>query len=91
MNFYEFERIMTGIFIVGILMIVLFLFGNLIYIEYYEQKLCSEKLGIEYSIWYEPAIFHESIDRTNYNCCWYGSELTDNGYIKKKKCRGFVR
>jgi hypothetical protein len=79
------------IFFKCILVMIILMVGSLIYSRYYEQKLCSEKLGVEFHLKDEPYIFMEYIDKTHYNCCWDEVELTDDSYCTNRKCRGFEK
>lgn len=57
------------------------------------QQLCSEKLNIPYSWWdgSEPRMEFEQIDEEHYNCCYYKTHLTDEGYYEDKVCKGFKK
>lgn len=85
--------------LIGIFIVIIFIggilygFGYLIYDGITSEKECADKLGKEWSHWGRTPgdIRREYIDEDHYNCCWKEVELTNDGYYKKEKCKGFIK
>jgi len=103
MNKAKVKEVKETIGMIGILLLVLLVFGAMVWGFVDSQvassklrKFCSEKMGVEYKHddWVPLSRIYkykyERIDSTHINCCKVEPSLNSDGVYEKWHCKGYV-